>query len=713
MDDRDESRAANAVRAERRRANLGRLFNARHIAFVGGRNVLYPLSHCQRSGFAGDVWLVNPKERELNGIRCFPSVEDLPAPPDATFVGVPREPTLEVVASLARAGAGAAVCYAAGFSEIGPTGDALQQRLAAVAGDVAVLGPNCNGIVNHVTGGHLWPTPGVGARVERGVALITQSGGLSVQILMSGRGVDFAYAASVGNQAMLGVEDCIGALADDPHVSAFAVYLEGLRDVEAFSSAALAALARDKPVIVVKAGKSEVGSGISLSHTSSIAGSRALYQALFDRLGVISVDSCTELLEVAKLFTVSRPPAGRRLVIFTCSGGSSNLGADRADELGLELPTLSAEQSASLKAQLPFFAAVSNPLDYNTSLWGKEQELRGVFATAMRTGVDAGVLQIDFTPPDFGTCEAEHAVTRALVHAQQSTGIPAYVISILPELLPPQARAALAAQGVPPLQGLADGMKAIAVAVEYAQARRRLLESRPEALAPLPPLPADATLLTLDEWDGKQLLAGFGLAVPRGTLCSGADDAARAAAAIGFPVVVKVVSAAIAHKTELGAVKVGLHDAAAVHAAVDDMSLAVGERLGRAPGRFLVEAMVDRPVAELIVGVVRHEGFGLALVFGAGGVLVELLRDSCTLLLPVGRDDVGRALRGLKVFRLLEGYRGQAAGDVEAAVDAIMAIAAFAQAHRDRLVELDVNPLLVGRQGLGATAVDAVVRFQG
>lgn len=706
-----KSPAAADGRADRRRANLSRLFNARQVAFVGGRNVLYPLSHCRRSGFAGELWLVNPKGEAPEGVRCVPTVDDLPTPPDACFIGVPREATLDVVAALARNGAGAAVCYAAGFAEIGTAGEALQRRLVEVAGDLAVLGPNCNGVVNHVTGAHLWPTPGVGDRVERGVALITQSGGLSVQILMSGRGVDFAYAVSVGNQAMLGVEDCIGVLADDPRVSAFAVYLEGLRDVGAFSVAAQAALARGKPVIVVKAGKSEVGSGIALSHTSSIAGSRALYQALFDRLGVIGVDSCTELLEVAKLFTVSRPPAGRRLVIFTCSGGSSNLGADRADELGLELPPLSAEQTASLKQQLPYFAAVSNPLDYNTSLWGKEQELRGIFATAMQDGVDAGVLQIDFTPPAFGDCDAEHAVTRALMHAHRTTGVPAYVISILPELLPPQARAALAAAGVAPLQGLADGMKAIAVAAAYARNRQRLMRAPPAALSPLPPLAAGAVARTLDEWEGKRLLAGFGLDVPRALLCTDADDAARAAATIGFPVVAKVVSAEIAHKTEAGAVRVGLADAAAVRAAVDAMALAVGRRLGRTPDRFLVEAMVEQPVAELIVGVVRHEGFGLALVIGAGGVLVELLRDTRTLLLPVDRDDIRQALDGLAVRRVLAGYRGQAPGDVDAAVDAIAAIADFAVAHRDRLVELDVNPLMVGRLGRGATAVDAVIRL--
>jgi len=501
-------------------------------------------------------------------------------------------------------------------------------------------------------------------------------------------------------------------LADDPCVTAIALYLEGLRDVAAFSRAAEIALRHGKPIVVVKAGHSAVGTGISLTHTSSISGSRELYQALFDRLGILSVESCTELLETVKLFNVSSAPPGRRLVIFTCSGGSSNLGADRAEQLGLELPPVSEPQSRVLAAQLPYFAAVSNPLDYNTSLWGKEAELRGVFTTALGEGFDAGVLLIDYTPPEFGIPDAERAVTRALMHASKTTGVPAYVVSILPELLPREARQTLSDSGIAPLQGLTDGMTAIAMAATYEESRGRLLDMGASLEVPiLAPLPAGVPPHVLDEWESKQQLAAFGLPVPSGRLCT-AREAAQVASEIGFPVVAKVVSESITHKTDVGAVRIGLRDAAEVDAAVASMVRSVGSHTGvAAPDRFLIEAMVSGAVAEMIVGVVRHPGFGLALVIGVGGTLVELLRDSCTMLLPVNRDQIERALGRLKASRLLIGFRGQGGGDLPALVDAILAIARFAEAHRDRLLELDVNPLLVHSKGRGVVAVDALVRL--
>ncbi len=696
-----------------RQRNLRRLFDASAIACIGGRGLVRAIEHCRRGAYAGRIHVVNPREREIAGIACAASVDDLPEPPDAAFVGVPREATIDVVAALARRGAGTAVCYAAGFAETGADGAAWQARLVDAAGDLALLGPNCNGAVNNVTGGSLWPTPGAGPRVERGAALITQSGGLSVHLLMNRRGVAFAYAATVGNQAMIGVEDCIAVLADDPRVTSIALYLEGLREVGAFSRAAALALRRNKPIVALKAGRSEAGAAVSLSHTSSVAGSDELYRTLFDRLGVVAVDSCTELLETVKLFDVSAPPRGRRIVVFTCSGGSSNLGADRADEVGLELPPIPEAARSTLAAQLPYVAAVSNPLDYNTALWGKEAELRGVFGTAMSAGVDAGVLLIDYTPVEYGEPEAERAVARALVHASRATGVPAYVVSILPELLPAEARESLRASGVAPLQGLTDGLKAIALAAGYADARERLLAA-PTPLEVPPTGAIDTATVSpprlLDEWTSKERLAAAGLRVPEGRLCR-AEDAASAAAAIGFPVVVKAVGPSIAHKTEIGAVRVGLRDADAVRDAAAAIRRDVEARAGFVPERYLVETMVTDAVLEMIVGVVRHPGFGLALVVGVGGTLVELLRDTRTALLPVGADDVRRMIDSLNASRLLHGYRGRAEADVPALVDAVLAIARFAEANRERLVELDVNPLLVRPRGSGAVAVDALVRL--
>lgn len=700
-----------STRAARRR-NLLRFFAPARIAFVGGQSVIAGIELCRRGGFAGDIRVVNSRQPEVAGLPCVPTVADLPEPPDAVFVGISREQTIEVVRALAARGAGGVVCYAAGFAEVGGEGVRLQQELVAAAGDLALVGPNCLGCVNNVVGASLWPFAADVAPVERGAALISQSGALSVHLMMNQRSLRFSHVVSVGNQAVLGVEHFIDVLADDPHVAAIGIYLEGLRDIPGFSRAALKAAANGVPIVVLKSGTSRIGSSLTVSHTSSIAGSDELYRALFERLGVVRVDAPAELIETLKALAVSRPPAGRRLAVFTCSGGSSSLGADVADRVGLDLPPLSATQADGLRRALPYFATVSNPLDYNTSLWGKEEPLRDVFTTVMGEGYDAGVLLIDFTPPAFGTADSEFAVTRALIRAHRDTGVPAYAVSLLPDLLPAEARELLSASGVPPLQGLQEGFKAIAAAVAFGEHRARVCAHG--ALPPVSavgPLPAGVVPRLLDEWESKQRLAHYGLPIPAGRLV-GAAEAGAAAETLGFPVVVKVVSAAVPHKTEAGAVRLGLGDAAAVRASIDEMVQAVKRHAPAATAdRFLVEPMVPGAVAEILIGVTRRDDFGLALAIGTGGTMVELVRDVRMLLLPVDRAAVARAIRSLSVARLLDGFRGKPKGDVEALIDAVLAVARFAEAHAERLVEVDVNPVLVLPTGQGVVAVDALLRL--
>lgn len=694
----------------RRHAKLKALFIAEQLVFVGGRNTANSIATARSGGFAGDIVLINPNGAEIAGAHTLPRLSSLAESPKVTFISVPREATVEVVRELANMDAGTAICYAAGFAELNPSGATLQEELVAAAGSLALLGPNCNGIVNNITGGSLWPTPGAGrVRVKKGPVLIAQSGGLSVHFLMNQRSVDFAYAITVGNQAVLGVEDCIAALADDPNVTSFAVYLEGLRDVPAFVAAAEAADAHGKPIIILKSGRSGAGSRITLSHTSSISGTQEIYDALFERVGAISVSSATEFLETIKIFDVSGPPSGRRVAFFTCSGGSSSLAADLADDLGLEMPDFDTAAKEDLAARLPYFATVTNPLDYNTALWGKEDELTGIFSTAMAAEMDAGVLLIDYTPPLFGDCEAERANTRALIRASQATGVPAYVCSILPDLLPEEERSGLAQAGVAPLQGLTDGLHAIAHAANFAVSRD---ERRGEtaALASVPAIRADLTVQSLDEVASKTLFVTAGLTIPRGELCS-TEMVAAAACRIGFPVVLKAVGATLAHKTEAGAVRLGLGDREAVIRAAAEIREIAGQAEGSVPDQYLVEEMIPDAIAELMLGIVRHEGFGLALVIASGGTQVELLRDSVTLLLPTSRVLVSRALARLRSFPLLEGFRGGPPGDIDAVVEAALALAAFAQAERDYIIELEVNPLMVRPKGLGVVAVDALVRL--
>ena len=702
--------ARNSDGRARRRANLRRALSPRHIAFVGGRNLEEPIRQARAFGFAGPIWAVSPKLDEIAGLRCFSSLSDLPQPPDAVFLAVPREASIEVTRQLADLGAGGVIAYAAGFAELGGAGIELQRRLVEASGDVALIGPNCYGMLNALDGVSLWPSGHGLQRIGRGAAIVAQSGNVSLNVTMNLRSVPFAHVISMGNQASVGLADYVAVLAEEPRVTAIALYMEGLVEVDAFADAAIAALDRGVPIVALKAGASDLGAHLAVTHTSSLAGDDALYDALFERLGIARARSVPELLETVKLLSILPPPAGRRLAVFTCSGGDSLMVADAAAPLGIEMPQPSLRHGEALRRLLPDFATVSNPLDYNTSLWGDRAALVRCFSTMLQDPYDAALLVLDYPHEGIaGRVECDISVD-ALIAAAQGAAVPAAVASTLPELMPAEARARMIEAGIAPLQGLPEGLAALSAAMRHGERREAARRAGLETLR-LPKIePLAGTVTILDEAESKRRLAAFGLPVPASRAVP-SGRAARAAAEVGFPVALKVLSPVLPHKSDAGGVQLGLRSSGEVEAALARME----DRLaaaGHGPiAAVLVEAMVEDAVAELIVGVVRDERLGLALVIGGGGLLVELVPDTQRLLLPASRNDIEEALGRLAAARLLAGYRGREPADREAAVDAISAIADFAEAHRGSLVELDVNPLLVRPQGRGSVAVDALVRM--
>lgn len=690
----------------KRQHNLRRMLRPRHVCIVGGSAMEDSIRRCDDTGFTGEIWVVNPKYAEIGGRKCYPSIDALPEAPDATFIAVPREATIEILKQLNARGAGGAICYAAGYSEVGGEGVGLNAQLIAAAGDLAVVGPNCYGLLNFIDGICLWPTGALGERVESGCAIVMQSGNIALNLSRNDRSVPFAYVISSGNQAVLGAADYIEALADDPKVTAIGLYLEGIKDVPSFSRAAAKALSRGKPLVALKAGNSELGAQFAMSHTGSLAGSDKMYDALFERLGIIRVHSVPQLLETLKLVSTAGLPKGDRLAVFTCSGGECLLTADLCDELKIPLPGFAEDQAVDLRSQLPNFATVSNPLDYNTSLWGHEDLLVRCFSTVMRGDFDAGMLVIDFATDGPETELACFAAVRAILKACQMHGKMPIVTSTLSELLPAKARAEIIAAKGAPMQGLEEALAAFASVHRFAVRNRNRDLTKGALTIPTTP-EAGKNRRMLSEVEGKKLLAKFGVSVPESRVVAPAD-AAKAASELGFPVVLKVAEPLIAHKTEAGAVAVNLKSAAEVEAAMARMTQSVGTYLkGKRIAKVLVERMVGDVVAELIVGIQRDPQFGLALVVGAGGIMVELVEDAAMLLLPTTAEEVDAAIRRLKIAKLLGGYRGKPAADIPALVKSVMAIAAFAEANRANLLELDVNPLMVRADG--AVAVDALV----
>ena len=695
----------------KQRNNLKRMLAPKHVAFIGGKDADFAAAWCTKAGFDGQIYGVNPKRTEIGGYPCFPSVEALPEAPDAAFVAVPRPAVVPVLEALERRGAGSAICYTAGFAELGRTGAADERAIVAAAGELALVGPNCYGVLNYVKNVTLWPFVYGGGHVERGVALVLQSGMLAGNVTMQQRSVPFSYVISCGNQAMLGAEDFIDVLADDPAVTAIGLYIEGLRDLAQFANAAMRALEAGIPIAVLKSGRSEIGSRLTVTHTGSLSGTDQLYQALFDRLGVVRVASPAMLLETLKMLTVSGAPKGRRFAAFTCSGGDAALLADHAEQIGVVLPQPSAATAEVLSKQLPAIATVSNPLDFTTPLWGKEAELAAVFGTMLGEHYDAAVLIQDHPLPELGIDNEQYlADARAFISATRAIGVPAAICSSLPENLDRPSRDMFVTHGVAPLQGINEGLEAMAAAARYGEQRERLLALGPAAKLRLyGATMGQQDLVVLDEWEGKQRLAAAGVPIPEGRLVSGAE-AASAAAELGFPVVVKMVSAALPHKTEAGALRVGLSSASAVQGAVRAIRASVNAHAPSA-GRdaFLVERMVMDPVAELLVGIRRDPLFGFVMTLASGGTLVELVRDLRVLLLPSDPASVAEAIDTLKVSRLLDGFRGRARGDKDALVELVMSLQAFAQANATSLAELDVNPVMVLADGV--VAVDVLLRM--
>ncbi len=691
------------------RTRLARLLAPESVVFIGGRIAEMAIERCREAGFEGQLLAVHPSRETIAGVRCYPSIADLPIVPDAAYVGVNREATIDVVRALSERGAGGCVCYAAGFAEVGGEGIPLQARLVEAAGDMPLIGPNCFGFINYLDGCALWPYLFGGGRTERGVALISQSGNVAMNLTMNERSVRFSHVICAGNQAVQGPGDYLEALLGDSRVSAVGMVLEGLDDLEGFARMAQRALQQRVPIVVLKVGRSAAGAERASSHTSSLTGSDVLYDAYFARLGVIRVDSLHQLLETLKIFDVAGPLPGRNIMTLSCSGGEAGMLADLAAAHGLVTPPFTDEQTRALYALFPGYVTVSNPFDYNTSIWGNRAGMQRCFATAMSGTHNLAVLVYDHPTIEAKEVDEWLDCIEAFVAAHVDTGMRAVVACTVSELLPKHLRDRLIAAAVTPLQGLDTALYAIAAAATYHERQPALAAATLPRPIGLGGSAAPASGVTLDEWQGKARLAGHGVPTPEGRLVTIAD-LDTAVAELGFPLVLKACGAAFLHKSELGAVRVGLRSLAEVQAAAASILTAVAEH-GLSVESFLLERMIDDGVAELIVGVHRDAQFGPTLVIGSGGVLVELVGDSVSLLLPTDRATVGAALARLRVATLLKGFRGRPAGDDAAAVDAIMAIATFTDACWDSVQELDVNPLIVRPSGRGAVAVDALLRL--
>ena len=657
--------------------DLSRLLRPRSIAVLGSVWAENVIAQCAKMGFLGPVWPVHPTRATIGGLQAYGSIADLPAAPDATFIGVNRHATLDVVRDLAARGAGGAVCFASGWTEAGEV--ELQGQLVAAAGKMPILGPNCYGVINYLDGALLWPDQHGGGRVARGVALLSQSSNIVINLTMQARALPVAYVACLGNAAQVGLADLGAALLADERVTALGMYVEGIDDAPAFAALAEAARAAGKGIVAIKSGKTELSRTAAASHTASLAGGGAASSAFLRQVGVAEVNTLAELLETLKIFHLHGPGLGRRLCSLSCSGGEAGLVADLAAPFGLEFPPPSRAQRQRLGEILGPIVTIANPLDYHTFIWGDGPRTTDVFTT-MLAGYDAGIFVIDPPRPDRCDPASFEPAIGAILSAAAATGKPAFPVASLPENFAEDRAIRMMDQGLAVLMGLEAALGAL----KAAQTGPGLPGWRPfRAQGPGP-------VRMLDEAAAKAFLARAGVAVPRGVSAAMLADLAPAAAGLTPPYALKGLG--FAHKTEAGAVRLGLDS-------LDQQAPIPG-----ASG-YLVEEMVVGAVAELLLGVRRDPVYGATLTLGFGGVTAELLADTVTLILPVTAAEVAAGLRQLRLWPMLDGYRGRPKGDVAAVVAASLALAAMLEDKR--LVEVEVNPLMVLQAGV--VAVDALI----
>jgi acyl-CoA synthetase (NDP forming) len=679
-------------------ATLKRLLAPQHIALIGGQWADAAAAAAKAIGYSGEVWRVHPSRPSTAESRYFRSVDELPQAPDAAFIAAPNHEVPAIAGALARRGAGGFVCFAAGFSETGTAeGQRLTAALESAAGALPYFGPNCYGFINLFDGAALWPDQVVGSRPTRGVALICQSGTIALNLLFNQRSLPIGYLISIGNQTRIAVEDLIDRLVDDPRVSAFGLYIEGIKDAAGFARAVARARAAGKPIALVKAGRTEAAARTARSHTGALAGADEAFDAFCRQAGIARCDSLATLCETLKVLHTGGPLPGRRMLIMGASGGDMAMTADAARRLALEFPAFSPATTARLADLLSERVTLANPFDFHTHIWFDRPRLHSLFSIVHGAGYDSVGLMVDSPPEDQADPASYVACIEEFIAAYPGLPARAAVLSSLPESISAGTRARCLAAGVTPLQGQREALEALdnAAAIGTAWARGAAVElCRPQA--------SHTTLArTLPEDEGKAAVAAYGVPIPRSQTVT-PDKAARSAIALGFPVVMKAAGA-IEHKSDIGGVILNVRTAADATAAA--------ERLSRISGTLLVEEMVTDGVAEVLVGITVDPQFGVLLVLGAGGVLAELLRDTATLLPPFTAAAVEAALNGLGIGRLLGGFRGRPPGDMPALLRAVLACARYAEENVDRLLELDLNPVIVRPAGLGVVAVDALIRL--
>ncbi|MEV4381079.1 acetate--CoA ligase family protein [Streptosporangium sp. NPDC049644] len=689
------------------RVDLSRLVNPSSVAIIGAsdrpgslgsRTVANLLDH---SDFTGAAYLISRSKRTIHDLPCYQSVLDLPESPDVALLVVPAAQTLPVLRECALKGTRFAIVFTSGFGEMGEEGKRAEAEMAQIGREsgMRIYGPNSPGLCNLNRRLGLMFSPSFHLDQFAGpIGLATQGGGIGRCFLQAmERGVGVGLWASTGNEVDLTVADFIRHYADDDAITVIASTMEGVKDGPAFVDAALYAAERGKPVIALKVGRSDYGARAVASHTGSLSGAAEVNSAVFRQAGVVEVDDMDELIDTAALFARKRPTGRERIAVYGFSGGGCALGADAVGNAGLELAEFSDKTLARVREVLPDYAAVANPVDATSDILTRT-EIGYESLRAVADDPDVGLVLYPF-PCDYE--ELTEAIGASIAQVQRETETPILPVWMSDRLGPGYDE--LVKGGLVPVRSVRNGTAALRRWVERGR------WSHQEGWRPLGAASSGGERIVHTEPTAKELLDRHGVPVPASGVATTADEAVAVAERVGYPVVLKVVSAQITHKSDVGGVAVGLADAGQVRAAYHRIREAVpAARPDAEVGGVLVEAMASAGL-DVLVGVSRDPVFGQVVTFGLGGVLVELFGDVSRRLLPLTPDQARALVDEPRCAALLHGVRGGEPGDVDALVDLLVNVSRFVEANAAVVDELELNPVRVLPAGQGVVALDAVL----
>lgn len=671
---------------------------------VGGR----PVHYLQKFGFKGKIYPINPSRTEVQGEKCYKSLADLPEAPEMVIVAVAGDNAIGAVEDCAKAGVKIAVVMASGFGEVDViAGKAKERRMVEVAhkAGMRIVGPNSQGLANFGTGAIAsFSTMFMEfERAEGHVAMLSQSGALSTVPVgfLNPRGIGVRHSHATGNDADITVGELAIAVAEDPEVKLMLLYLESIPEKKYLEELAAVALDRDLPIIALKSGRSEAGRAAAQSHTGALANEDRVVDAFFEHHGIWRAPDMRGLVEATELYLKGWKPRGRRLVAISNSGAVCVMTADAATTVGMPMAKLAPETDKKLKGILPSFATTTNPIDLTAALLSNSRLFGDILPViAEDPAADAFVIGVPVAGPGYDV----PAFARDSAAFAAQTGKPLVVAATQPSV----ARE-FQAQGISVFPTEVEAVTALNQFVSHRELMARTLARRTKGARSDALINADKTVM-LNEADSLDVLAKCGIPVVPYRLCHSRAEAVAAFEAIGGPVVVKGCSADIAHKSELGLVKIGVktrEDAGEIYAEMEGIIRKHGSRFDG----VIVAAMASGR-REIMIGAHRDPVFGPVVAIGDGGKYVEVFKDTTLLLPPFSRDDARQALATLRIAPLFEGVRGEPAMDVDALVDAVVKIGELMRDPAAKVMSIDLNPVMLGSAGKGCVVVDAVV-FKG